>query len=148
MRSHPYVRAFMAGIFVPTLLLFVGLSVFIVVRLVLAVPVPIERVIVFPMAVVPNAWGAWNMLYVRLHGGRYASVGLHGALLPFVLAPTGVLVASSFGVLSFGPGAFELPGGVQLSYAVVAAVFCLALAIYYLVWKYAVGSLNAMLGIA
>jgi hypothetical protein len=34
------------------------------------VPVPIERVIVFPMAVVPNLWGAWNVLRVAAGGDR------------------------------------------------------------------------------
>jgi RNA polymerase sigma-70 factor (ECF subfamily) len=34
------------------------------------VPIPIERVIVFPMALIPNLWGFWNMLYVWLRQHR------------------------------------------------------------------------------
>ena len=43
MNPHPYLRAFLAGVFVPTLVLPLILAVFIVVRLVLQLPVPIER---------------------------------------------------------------------------------------------------------
>ena len=38
MNPHPYLRAFLAGIFVPTLILPIFLTVFIVVRIVLKVP--------------------------------------------------------------------------------------------------------------
>ena len=64
MSQHPYLRAYMAGITVPTVFLLVAMTGFIIARLVYNVPIPIERVIVFPMAVIPNLWGVWNMLYV------------------------------------------------------------------------------------
>jgi hypothetical protein len=54
MNTHPYLRAYLAGIFVPTLVLPVLLTVFIVVRIVLKVPVPIEQAMIFPMALVPS----------------------------------------------------------------------------------------------
>ena len=63
MNTHPYLRAYMAGIVVPTVFLIFVLTAFITIRLVLQYPAPIERVIVFPMAAVPNLWGIWNMLY-------------------------------------------------------------------------------------
>ena len=63
MNPHPYLRAFLAGVFVPTLVLPLLLTGFIVVRLVLQFPVPIERGIIFPMALVPSLWGIWNMLW-------------------------------------------------------------------------------------
>jgi hypothetical protein len=53
MNTHPYLRAYLAGIFVPTLVLPLLLTVFIVVRIVLKAPVPIEQAMIFPMAVVP-----------------------------------------------------------------------------------------------
>jgi len=53
MNTHPYLRAYLAGIFLPTLVLPLLLTVFIVVRIVLKVPVPIEQAIIFPMAIVP-----------------------------------------------------------------------------------------------
>ncbi len=61
MQKHIYLRAYMAGIVVPTILLLVAATVFTIFRYIYNVPVPIERVIVFPMAVVPNAWGLWSL---------------------------------------------------------------------------------------
>ena len=64
--NHPYLRAYMAGIVVPTAFLLVGMTAFTLARFVFEVPVPIERVVVFPMALIPNLFGVWNMLYVGL----------------------------------------------------------------------------------
>ena len=66
MNTHPYLRAYMAGIFVPTLVLPLLLTVFIVVRLVLQVPVPIEQAMIFPMAVVPSDLRAVEYALARL----------------------------------------------------------------------------------
>ena len=57
MNAHPYLRAYMAGISVPTPLLLVALTLFSIARFVYNVPVPVERVIIFPMAIVPNLFG-------------------------------------------------------------------------------------------
>jgi len=67
MNTHPYLRAYLAGVFVPTLVLPMMLAGFITVRLVLALPIPIERFVVFPMALVPTLWGLWNMLWLGSH---------------------------------------------------------------------------------
>ncbi len=67
MNTHPYLRAYLAGIFVPTLVLPLILAGFITVRLILALPIPIERFIIFPMAVVPSLFGLWNMVYLWSH---------------------------------------------------------------------------------
>jgi len=133
----------MAGIVVPTLFLLVVVSVYYVARFGLHVPVPIERVIVFPMAVVPNLWGTWNMLYVRRRQARPVSIGLHGALLPLILAPLGFLAATAVKILppssgNFGYGSFLLP--------VVA--LSVGITVYYLAWKYLVNFFNELLGIA
>ena len=64
--NHPYLRAYMAGIVVPTAFLLVVMTAFTLSRFVFEVPVPIERVVVFPMALIPNLFGVWNMLYVGL----------------------------------------------------------------------------------
>ena len=64
MNNHPYLRAYMAGIAVPTVFLLVIMSVVCIFRFVYNVPIPIVRVIVFPMALVPNLFGLWNMFYV------------------------------------------------------------------------------------
>lgn len=57
MNTHPYLRAYLAGICVPTIFLLFVATGFTFIRYVYNFPVPIERVIVFPMAVVPNLWG-------------------------------------------------------------------------------------------
>src|SRR2546430_1117454 len=61
MNKHAYLRAYMAGIAVPTAVLLVVMTAYTVFRYVYNYPVPVERFIVFPMAVVPNAWGLWNV---------------------------------------------------------------------------------------
>lgn len=52
----------------------------------------VERVIVFPMAISPNLWGLWNVVFVRLLRNRLP-IGLWGAILPFVLTPLDLTVA-------------------------------------------------------
>lgn len=148
MNTHPYLRAYMAGIVVPTLFLLIVLSGFITARYIFQVPIPIERVIVFPMALIPNAFGVWNMFYLYLRPRRHLAIGLHGALLPLVLAPLGGLLAGSLGFLTVGPKGFIYFQQVTFSYVHLGIVFCCAVAIYYLVWKYFVGYFNRVLGIA
>jgi|SRR5208282_1659161 len=150
MKKHPYLRAYMAGIFIPTLGLLAALTVFIMTRLVFQVPVPIERSLVFPMALAPNLFGLWNILYVW--SGRRWPIGLHGALLPLVIAPIGVLFARFVGIISFGAHSVTFFQQIALPYSeIIPAVIgqdCALIVVYYLVWKYIVGSLNRMLEIA
>jgi hypothetical protein len=145
---HPYLRAFLAGIFVPTLVLPLSLAVFIVVRIGFEVPVPIEQALIFPMAVVPSIFGLWNMLWLGSHERTHLPVGLHGAILPFLLLPVGATTASCFGVLSVGLQEATWFHEVHLAYGLIAPLFLAAVAGYYLVWKHVVGRLNRMLGIA
>lgn len=137
MNQHPYLRAYMAGIVVPTAFLLIAMTVFTIVRYVYNVPFQIERVIVFPMAIVPNVWGLWNMLYLALGSRRWISLGLYGALLPFLLAPLGFALTRivHFDIPSFLLHAF--PYG-----------FLGGIAIYYLLWKHLVGFFNDLLGIS
>jgi len=148
MNTHPYLRAYMVGIFLPTLVLPLLLTVFIVVRVVLHVRVPIEQAMIFPMAVVPSLFGLWNMLWQRLHGHTSVPIGLHGAILPLLMAPLGGAVAHGLGVLQFGSSGVTWFHAVSAPYALIGPCFLAALAAYYLVWKYFVGSLNRVLGIA
>ncbi|HEX4758022.1 MAG TPA: hypothetical protein VH308_08565 [Terracidiphilus sp.] len=148
MNSHPYLRAYLAGIFVPTLVLPLILTGFIIVRLVLALPVPIERFVIFPMAVVPSLFGLWNMLYLGAHLRRHVPLGVHGAILPFLGAPTGAFIASCFGMLQFGANGITWFRVVHVPYALLAIFFLAGVAGYYLVWKYVVGLLNRVIGIA
>ena len=137
MNRHPFLRAYLAGICVPTIFLLVVATGFIFLRYVYNLPIPIERVIVFPMAVVPNLWGLGNVLFAALHERLHLSLGLHGALLPFLLAPLGMLAT---GLLNF-----SIPAFVAHVFPFAAPI---ALILYYLVWKHLVGALNSELGIA
>jgi hypothetical protein len=148
MNSHPYLRAYLAGIFVPTLVFPVILAGFIVLRLVLAAPFPIERFLIFPLALVPTLFGVWNMLYLGSHGRIHQPIGVHGAILPLFGAPIGALVANCLGTLQFGAHAVTYFGVVHVSYAFLPLFILAAMAGYYLVWKYIVGFLNRVLGIA
>jgi hypothetical protein len=137
MNKHPYLRAYLAGIAVPTPLLLVAMIAYTLVRLVYDFPVPVERFIVFPMAVVPNAWGLWNVIFIAWSRRLRLSLGLHGALLPILLAPLG-MVAS--GLLNF-----SIPGFAVHALPILAPV---ALVVYYLAWKYVVGFLNRVLDLS
>ena len=137
MNQHPYLRAYMAGIAVPTIFLLVVAMFFTIGRYVYNIPVPVERVIVFPMAVVPNAWGLWNVLFIAWRRPLQISIGLHGALLPLLLAPMGIVVTS---ILNF-----RIPSFAAHIWPIAAP---LGLLVYYFAWKYLVGFLNRVLGLA
>ena len=137
MNQHTYLRAYLAGIAVPTFLLLGVMAGYTLLRYVYNFPVPVERIIVFPMAVVPNLWGLWNILFFASRSRLRLSLGLHGALLPFLLAPLGLLVA---GLLNF-----SVPDIAAHALPVLAPV---ALIVYYLAWKYLVGALNRILELA
>ena len=134
MNRHRYLRAYMAGSVLPTMFLLVAMVAFTMVRYVYDVPIPIERVIVFPMALVPNLWGLWNMLYVWLRQHRHVPIGLYGALLVVLIVPVGFSVAKLLGL--------------ALPYHFLAVLGpAAALAAYYLLWKYVVNFLNELLEI-
>jgi hypothetical protein len=144
MRPHPFLRAYMAGIMVPTLFLLVVMSVFAYHRYYFEVPNqfvvplpgrPLERALVFPMAVVPNVWGLWNVLHLVLRSRLRLSIGLHGALLPLFLMPAGVFLARVLDVFT-----------IQWQFAI--PMVPIAMTIYYLAWKYLVGFFNEELAIA
>jgi hypothetical protein len=144
MRSHPYLRAYMAGIVVPTLFLLVVMAIYAYHRyyfevssqFVIPLPGrPLERAFVFPMAVVPNAWGLWNMLRLALASRGRLSLGVHGALLVLILMPAGVVLGRMLDAFTI-QWQFALP------------MVPIGMVTYYLAWKYLVGFLNAELGIA
>ena len=148
MNTHPYLRAYMAGIVVPSVVLLLVLTAFCVARFVYQVPIPIERAIIFPMALIPSLFGAWNMLYLWLGPRRHLPIGLHGALLPFVLVPIGGTLATALGFLHLGANGAVWFEAFVVPYYEVGIAFCIGLTIYYLVWKYLVAFFNQVLGIA
>src|SRR4051812_23318200 len=95
MRAHPYLRAYMAGVLLPTWVLLLILAAYLIADAAGHVPVGLERAIVFPMAVVPNTWGVWNLLFVAMGLRRRLSIGVFGALLPLALVPAGVALAAA-----------------------------------------------------
>jgi hypothetical protein len=133
MSKHPYLRAYLAGIALPTMLMLVVIIVFVVARFVYKVPIAIERLLVFPMAVVPNLWGVWNMFYVRLDSRRLP-LGIHGAALVVLLLPVGVALARALDIWIVTPG-------------LVLTVAPVGLIVYYLAWKHIVGFFNQVLGV-
>src|SRR5690242_85423 len=143
MRPHPFLRAYMAGIVVPTLFLIVIILIDAYHVFYLEVPNqfvfglparPLERAMLFPMAVVPNLWGLWNMVYLRTHARTRLPLGVHGALLVALLMPAGIALARILDVFT-----------IQLWFALPALP--VGMAVYYLVWKHAVGFLNGEMGI-
>ncbi|HEX8838623.1 MAG TPA: hypothetical protein VF748_16900 [Candidatus Acidoferrum sp.] len=138
MSKHVYLRAYLAGIAVPTVFFLpVVMTGYVVFRLIYHFSVPVERFVVFPMAVIPNAWGLWNILFIAWRRRVPLSLGLHGALLPILLGPLG-LVASA--LLDF-----SIPGFATHIFPVAAP---LLLIVYYFTWKYFVGFLNRVLDLA
>ena len=144
MRPHPYLRAYMAGIVVPTLFLLVIVTLDAYHRFyfevsnqfVLGLPArPLERALLFPMAIVPNVWGVWNVLHLALRSRVRLPLGVHGALLILFLIPAGVALARVFDAFT-----------IQLRFAL--PMVPIGMAIYYLAWKYVVGFLNEEMGIA
>jgi len=148
MKTHPYLRAFLGGLFVPVLVMPVLLTVFLVARVGLHVAVPIEQALIFPMAVVPSLFGLWNMLWIGSHERTRLSIGLHGALLPLVLMPAGATTGLAFGVLKLAATEAVWFGAAHVPYAVIAPMYLAAIGGYYLVWKYVIGFLDRELGIA
>lgn len=126
----------MAGITIPTILLIFIMTVFTIARYVYDVSISIERIIVFPMAIVPNLWGLWNILYVHLRRYRYMPIGFHGALLAFVQ----VLIV--FGISKLVN--FEIPAFVASAFPFA---FPIVVIVFYLVWKHLIAFLNTILGI-
>ena len=137
MHQHKYLRAYMAGIVVPTIVLLIGVTAFCIARYVYNFPGPLERVMIFPMAVVPNLWGLWNMLFVASRSRTHLSIGLHGALLPLLLGPLGILLTRTLD--------FQLPIFTSHIFPVLALV---GLTAYYLLWKYLVSFLNRSVNLA
>lgn len=148
MNTHPYLRAFMAGTLVPTLILPLLLVVFLIIRIGMQVSFPIERGLIFPMALVPALWGLWNILWELSRDRTHLPLGIHGAFLPLLLMPAGGAVATRAGILTLNGNSATWFNAVTVPYALIALFLAVAIAAYYLAWKYIVGFVNRLLGIA
>lgn len=145
MNRHPYLRAYMAGAAVPTVLLVIGVSALALLRMSLRQSLPVEPVIIFPVAIVPNLFGLWNMLYVKLYSYWHHPIGLQGAILPFFVAPIGFAFAAAAGIARLQNGHIVYFEMFWIPYWYLLIAPFIALAVYYLVWKYLVGYLNRVL---
>jgi len=135
MSHHPHLRAYMAGCVFPTFVLPFFIVGFVFGRLIYHVPIPIERFAVFPLALVPILWGAWNVVYLLFAAPRGLPLGIHGAIFFLALAPL----------------AYYLSGaalGFSLPFDLFLKLFPVGLIGYYLLWKYLVGYFNRVLGLA
>jgi hypothetical protein len=148
MNTHPYLRAYMAGIVVPTIVLLILLTGFVVARYGYGLPIPIERAIIFPMGIVPSLFGLWNMFYLWLRPRPHLPIGLHGALLPWLLMPLGYLLGRTLGILVPTSRGLVYFDACTIPYSFFMIAFVCGLIAYYLVWKYLVGFFNQVLGIA
>ena len=148
MNTHPYLRAFLAGVFVPTVILPGMLVLFLIVHYVVEPGFPVERGLVFPLSLIPAAWGLWNVLWKWSTPTTHLSLGAHGAILPLLLLPAGTMIATTLGILELGSSDVTWFQALHVPYTLIAVVFAAVLAAYYLVWKYVVGFVNRTLGIA
>jgi len=129
MNRHPYLRAYMAGVLLPSWMLLVVLAV-----IVSGIPPEsVDRAIIFPMAVVPNLWGVWNVLYIAM-APRRLSLGVFGAILPLMLVPAGLALARVIDLRVYTSGH-------------ALAILPVGMAVYYLAWKYVVAFFNRVAGL-
>lgn len=147
MNTHPYLRAFLAGVFVPTIILPGLLLLFLLVHYAMQPSFPVERGLIFPMSLIPVTWGLWNVLWKASHASTKLSVGAHGAFLPLLLLPAGMLIGTTLGILQLGATHVTWFQAIEVPYSLIALFFAAALAAYYLVWKYVVGFVNRTLDI-
>jgi hypothetical protein len=142
MNRHSYLRAYMAGITFPTAFLpfLVGIAM-----LGGIIPWRMGWIFLFPLIVIPNAFGLWNILYVKLQSHWHHPIGLHGAALPFFITPLGLALFGSAGLVQVtGSGLLYLDTFLVPFWYPAIGLF-LAPVVYYLIWKYVVGSLNRVL---
>src|SRR5262245_30500577 len=129
MRSHCYVRAYLAGIALPTLVVCAAGSIAVVFfdRLEPAV----QRALFLPIAAIPVLWGLWNVVWVALGPHRRVQIGWHGAILPALLIGVGVLFAARLVVTPQRGCTVLVPTGVA----------------YSVLWRYGVSFLNSLVGL-
>jgi hypothetical protein len=133
MPPHPYLRAYMAGVVIPSVTIF--LVALPVAGFFSRIPVAIERAMLFPMALNPGLWGAWNVLYVALRPTRRLPIGWHGAALALLLVLTGIVLAGRLHV------SFVTPTR-------ALAVLPPTTLAYYVLWRFALAPLNDILGVS
>ena len=88
------------------------------------------------------------MLWEWSHERTHLPVAVHGAFLPLLMVPAGAFIGTHAGVLVLAARSVTWFDAITLPYALIALFLAVAVTAYYLVWKYVVGYLNRVLGIA
>jgi hypothetical protein len=132
MRAHRYLRAYLAGIAVPTVVVCVAGTIAVIFFDYLEPSV--QRTLILPIAINPVIWGCWNVLWAALAPSRRAQIGWHGAVLAVLLIGLGLLLAPRLNVSGVTPqhgAAVLVPTGFA----------------YYVLWRYAVSFLNSLVDV-
>ena len=149
MNTHPYLRAFLAGILVPTLVLPLLAG-----RIYRAAAGNADFVPDRARTGVSHGAGSGpvgrveHALAVVATRRTHLPLGVHGALLPLLMVPVGALIATHAGVLALAATSVTWFNAITVPYALIACFLAAAIAAYYLAWKYIVGFVNRVLGIA
>lgn len=133
MKMHPFLRAYLAGIALPTMVVPLVVGAF-ALHHGTGGTSDLGRLLVFPVGLAPNAWGLWNMLYVGIRRSRELPIGPFGTALLLVLAPSAYGLQVALDRVVWTP-------------EIVAVGLPLGLTAYYLAWKHGVARLNDLLGV-
>jgi len=128
-----FLRAYVAGVALPSVVV-CAVAVVVAFRF-SAIPSSVERAMIFPMAINPFAWGAWNALYISLRRRSRIPIGWFGALLAILLIASGVALAYTLAV------PFVTARGAALVLLPTAAA-------YFVFWNFVVARLNRLLGVS
>ena len=126
----------MAGITIPTAFLLVIVTAFVIVHRFHQEPLPIDRMLVFLMAIALDLWGVWNIVYVAVRRRRSWPPGLHGLLLSVLAGSLGWGIARAMGlpIAALGTGHRGVP--VRHGHGVLPGL------------EHGVAALNEILGVA
>lgn len=131
-----HLHAYLAGAAVPTVLLPVMLVTYCAVRSQINPDIGLERMMQFPLALAPLVWGVWNVVWASQPEQQRLPLGVHGAVVPVVLAPLAVWGYESLGV--------KLPEG---AVGFIGPGIPLMMALYFVLWRTVVGRLNKLLDV-
>ena len=86
------------------------------------------------------------MVHLASRARTHLPLGIHGAILPFIIAPAGFFLGRGLGFLHTTHYGFTYFGAVEIHYSFLAFIFPVVLIVYYLVWKYLIGFFNQVVG--
>src|SRR4029450_8539718 len=93
--AHRYVRAYLAGVALPTLV--VCAAGLLIVGVFDRLDISVQPALIVPLATNPLIWGIWNVAWVALGDQRRALIGWYGVLLADLLIGAGLVVGGGLG---------------------------------------------------